>query len=216
MFDWNDLRYFLAVARTGSTLGASRALAVNPTTVARRIAELERAIGMKLFDKRQTGYALTEAGAELRATAERVELEATAFAEGVAAIGRRISGVIRVTTNEGLANGVMAPALSAFRRLHPDVRIDLIVDERRLDLARGAADVALRTGSRPTVSLGGGSPRWLGPFIAAAATWIAPFARTTSGGTRWLGQRARSRRCRAGSGSRQPCPRRTWWCARAR
>ena len=150
MFDWNDLRYFLAVARTGSTLGASRALAVNPTTVARRIAELERAIGMKLFDKRQTGYALTEAGAELRATAERVELEATAFAEGVAAIGRRISGVIRVTTNEGLANGVMAPALSVFRRLHPDVRIDLIVDERRLDLARGAADVALRTGSRPT------------------------------------------------------------------
>jgi DNA-binding transcriptional LysR family regulator len=150
MFDWNDLRYFLAVARTGSTLAASRALAVDATTVARRVGELERAIGMRLFDKRQTGYVLTEAGLELRATAERVEAEATAFAEQAGAIGRRISGVIRVTTNEGLANVIMAPALNAFRRLHPDVRIDLIVDERRLDLMRGAADVALRTGTRPT------------------------------------------------------------------
>jgi DNA-binding transcriptional LysR family regulator len=150
MFDWNDMRYFLAVARTGSTLAASRVLAVNATTVARRIGELERAIGMRLFDKRQTGYVLTEAGLELRAAAERVEIEATTFAEQVGAIGRRISGVIRVTTNEGLANALMSPALSAFRRLHPEVRVDLIVDEQRLDLARGAADVALRTGTRPT------------------------------------------------------------------
>jgi len=152
VYDWNDLRYFLAVARTGSTLAASRALNVNQTTVARRIGVLERAVGMKLFDKRQSGYALTEAGVDLRATAERVEVEANAFAEQAGAMWRRISGVIRVTTNEGLANTVMAPALSAFRRLHPEVRVDLVVDERRLDLTRGAADVALRTGSRPTES----------------------------------------------------------------
>lgn len=150
MYDWNDLRYFLAVARTGSTLAASRALKVNQTTVARRIGVLERAVGTKLFNKRQNGYALTEAGVKLRATAERVEVEANAFAEQAGAMGRRISGVIRVTTNEGLANTVMAPALSAFRELYPEVRVDLVVDERRLDLTRGAADVALRSGSRPT------------------------------------------------------------------
>jgi DNA-binding transcriptional LysR family regulator len=150
MYDWNDLRYFLAVARTGSTLAASRALKVNQTTVARRVGALERAVGIKLFDKRQAGYALTEAGLELRAAAERVEVEANAFAEQAGATGRRVSGVIRVTTNEGLANAVMAPALSAFRRLHPEVRVDLVVDEKRLDLTRGAADVALRTGARPT------------------------------------------------------------------
>jgi DNA-binding transcriptional LysR family regulator len=149
VYDWNDLRYFLAVAHTGSTLAAARTLNVNQTTVARRIGVLERAVGMKLFDKRQVGYALTEAGVELRAIAERVEAEANAFTEQAGAMGRRISGVIRVTTNEGLANTVMAPALSAFRRLHPEVRVDLVVDERRLDLTRGAADVALRTGSRP-------------------------------------------------------------------
>ena len=152
MYDWNDLRYFLAVARTGSTVAASRALNVNQTTVARRIGVLERTIGTKLFDKRQSGYTLTEFGVELLATAERVEVEAKAFAEQAGALGRRISGVIRVTTNEGLANTVMAPALSAFRKLYPEVRVDLVVDERRLDLTRGAADVALRTGARPTES----------------------------------------------------------------
>jgi len=150
MYDWNDLRHFLAVARTGSTLRASRALGVNQTTVARRVATFEAALGMKLFEKRQTGYVLTEAGEELCPAAERVEAEAMAFGNQTGAMRRRMSGVIRVTTNEGLANTVMVPALSAFRRLHPQVRVDLIVDERRLDLARGAVDVALRSGSRPT------------------------------------------------------------------
>lgn len=152
VYDWNDLRYFLAVARSGSTLAASRALKVNQTTIARRIGTLERAIGTKLFNRKQTGYALTDSGAELCVAAERVEVEAIAFADQAGAMGRRLSGVIRVTTNEGLANIVMAPALSAFHRLHPNVRVDLVVDERRLDLTRGAADVALRTGSRPTES----------------------------------------------------------------
>lgn len=149
MFDWNDLRVFLAVARSGSTLGAARALGVNATTAARRIAELERALGLRLFDRRQSGYALTEAGQALRGAAERVEREATAFADGAAAFGRSVAGVIRVTTNEGLANGIMAPALSRFRQLYPEIRFELIVEERRLDIGRGAADVALRTGARP-------------------------------------------------------------------
>jgi DNA-binding transcriptional LysR family regulator len=152
VYDWNDLRHFLAVARTGSTLAAARMLGVNQTTAARRVAALEQALGMKLFDRKRTGCALTEAGHELLAAAERVEVEANALAAAAGAMGRRVSGVIRVTTNEGLANVVMAPAISAFRRLHPKVRVDLMVDERRLDLGRGAADVALRTGPRPTES----------------------------------------------------------------
>lgn len=167
----------MAVARTGSTLGASRALNVNQTTVAWRIGVLEQAIGTKLFDKRHSGYALTEPGVELRATAECIEVEAKAFAEQAGALGRRISGVIRVTTNEGLANAVMAPALSAFRKLHPEVRVDLVVDERRLDLTRGAADVALGTGARPTES--GLVARRLTPMA-----WAAYCSRDYAGTTR--------------------------------
>ena len=59
MLDWNDLRYFLAVARKGSTLAAGRNLRVSQTTVARRVAALEEALGVRLFDKRQAGYAFT-------------------------------------------------------------------------------------------------------------------------------------------------------------
>ena len=73
MLDWNDLRYFLAVAREGSTLAAGRELRVSQTTVARRIAALEAALGFPLFEKRQAGYALTPAGEELLERAEQVE-----------------------------------------------------------------------------------------------------------------------------------------------
>ena len=81
MFDWNDLRYFLAVAREGSTLAAGRSLRVSQTTVARRIAALERALGFPIFEKRQAGYVLTPAGEELLERAQQVETSANHFAE---------------------------------------------------------------------------------------------------------------------------------------
>ncbi len=73
MFDWNDLRYFLAVARHGSTLAASRALGVNQSTVHRRLAELERRLGTPLATRHPTGYRLTEFGTALLPHARSVE-----------------------------------------------------------------------------------------------------------------------------------------------
>src|SRR5258708_33781349 len=74
MFDWNDLRFFLAVAREGSTLAAGKALRTSQTTVARRIAALERALGLPVFEKRQAGYPLMPAGGQTLAPAEQTEL----------------------------------------------------------------------------------------------------------------------------------------------
>jgi len=128
-------------------------LRLSQTTVARRIARLERAVGVRLFDRKQSGYSANEIAAELLSVAEQVEVDTRAFRDTLEAVGRRMRGVIRVTTNEGLANVVMAPAIKTFRARFPDVRVDLLVDERRLDLASGAADVALRTGPPST---GGG------------------------------------------------------------
>ncbi len=148
-YDWNDLRHFLAVARAGSTLGGARLLGVNQTTVARRIAALEAALGRTLFERRQDGYRLTEAGALVRERAERVEAEAQSLAALLAAQGRQLRGTVRVTTNEGLANAVLIPFLRGFRAAQPGVRVELHVDDRRLDIAGGEADLALRAGSRP-------------------------------------------------------------------
>lgn len=150
MFDWDDIRIFLAVTRTGSTLGASQQVCLSQTSVARRMTRLEQAVGLRLFDRKQSGYSVNENGRDLRELAEAMERDAAKIAERLEALARRVSGVIRVTTNEGLANIVMAPAISSFRRRFPDVRIDLLVDERRLDLASGVADVALRTGAPST------------------------------------------------------------------
>jgi DNA-binding transcriptional LysR family regulator len=149
MYDWDDLRHFLAVARTGSTLAAARALKVNQTTTARRIDALEAALGVKLFERRQRGYSLTEAGAEVLVSAERVESEAETLARLLEQRSRSLTGVLRVTTNEAFANMVLTPCLSDFARLYPQIRIEVAVSDRRLDVLRGEADVALRAGSRP-------------------------------------------------------------------
>jgi DNA-binding transcriptional LysR family regulator len=163
MYDWNDLRCFLAVAREGSTLAAARRLKINQTTVARRIEALEEALGLKLFERKQRGYSLTEGGREILTAAERVEGEAETLERLVAQRSRRMAGVVRVTTNEAFANMVLTPCLGEFAELYPDVRVEVAVSERRLDLARGEADVALRAGAPQDPGLVGrrlGDIRW--------------------------------------------------------
>lgn len=150
MFDWNDLRYFLAVARTGSTLSASRQLKVSQSTAARRIAALEASLGQTLFDKLQSGYRLTTAGEALIATAEQAEAAMADFSAAAQSQSRTLSGTVRLTTAELYAVNVVAPLLREFRAIYPDIRIELLSADEFLDLGRGEADVALRAGSRPT------------------------------------------------------------------
>lgn len=150
MYDWGDLKFFLAAARTGSTLAASRELGVNQTTVARRIAALEAALNARLFDRNQDGYRLSAAGAAILAQAERVAVEADTLARLLQQRSRELSGVIRVTTPEALANMLLTPLLSEFMELYPDIRVEVIAVDAKLDLARGEADVALRAGRMPT------------------------------------------------------------------
>lgn len=147
--DWDDLRFILAVARSGSALRAADALGVNQTTVMRRMVQLETAVGADLFERRQRGYRLTPLGKRIAATAARVEDEVNALRSALDAERRALSGSVRITTSEAFANNVIAPFLSAFRRQHPGIMVELITDDRRLDLARGEADVALRANSAP-------------------------------------------------------------------
>jgi DNA-binding transcriptional LysR family regulator len=149
MLDWNDLRYFLSVARNGSTLAAGKDLRVSQTTVARRIAALERALGLPLFEKRQAGYALTPAGEELVEQAERVELAATGFADAAAARTRDLRGTVKISAEEIFATTLMAPMLRELRDLHPDIHIELDTTSGLRDLGAGEADVALRSTSGP-------------------------------------------------------------------
>jgi DNA-binding transcriptional LysR family regulator len=145
MFDWNDLRAFLAVARDGSTLAAARGLGVNQTTVARRVEALEHALGLKLFERGQTGSRLTEAGATLLPEAERVARAVDGVESQAKAYQRGLTGALRITANEVMGNA-LTPGLAEFRTLYPHVTVELILTDEVLDLAKGEADVAIRGG----------------------------------------------------------------------
>lgn len=145
MLDWNDLRYFLAVADHGSTLAAGRWLRVSQTTVARRIAALEEALGLTLFEKRQAGYVLTPAGEGLVDRARSVEQAAEGFGEASAALARDCSGVVRITTQEIFANTLLSPILKELHELQPQIVIEIDTQQRILDLGAGEADISLRS-----------------------------------------------------------------------
>ena len=150
MLDWNDLRHFLAVVRTGSTLAASRTLRVSQATVFRRVSALEETLGTPLFVRSASGYQLTTRGRAVLPLAEAVEAAVFGFDEAVKAETRRLSGEVRLTTVESAANAWVIPALKRLHASHPDIAVEIVTSDSNLDLARGEADVAIRFGSRPT------------------------------------------------------------------
>lgn len=153
MYDWNDLKAFLAVAETGSTLSAAQALRVSQTTVARRIAALEEATGLNLFERRQAGYALTPVGEAMVASAVAVRDAAERFGEAAGARSRDTGGMVSLTTMEIFAVTVLPPILRDLRAAHPGIHIHLDTSDETRDLGAGVADIAIRSSKQPT---GGG------------------------------------------------------------
>lgn len=145
MLDWNDLRHLLAVAQHGSTVAAARSLGVNQSTVQRRLAALDCAFGQPLTVRTPAGYALTAFGASLLPHARRVEdamRELTHCAADAANSGR---GLIRVTCPEPIVQRLM-PLIERFQATHPQLQVEFVTSDRYLDLNRGDADIAFRSG----------------------------------------------------------------------
>jgi len=147
MLDWDDLRYYLAVAREGSTIAAGRALQVNQSTVHRRLAALERRIGRPLVKRQPTGYRLTELGEEMVVHAEAVERAVLAFEQHLEASRRDVVGVVRITCPEPLVYRItQSSLLDRFHARHPAIRVEFVMSDKYLDLAKGEVDIALRSG----------------------------------------------------------------------
>jgi DNA-binding transcriptional LysR family regulator len=147
--DWNDLRSFLAIAREGSLQGAARALAVNHSTVFRRLNALEARLGVRLFDRSPRGYALTVAGEHMLASAARVEDEILGLERRLLGGDVRLAGALRVTTTDTLVHGVLGPHLRAFQAAYPAIQLELITGNAFFDLSKREADVALRPTRHP-------------------------------------------------------------------
>jgi DNA-binding transcriptional LysR family regulator len=144
MYEWSDLRIFLAVAREGSTLAASRLLNMNQTTVSRRIEALEHALGLALFTRTTRGFALTPQGQALLQKGEAVEVAALDVGVEATRLTRDLTGSIRVTGPEAMMTHLISPIMLAYRTLHPEVRFENLSAEHRVSLEKGEADIAFR------------------------------------------------------------------------
>lgn len=152
---WDDFRLIKAIADTRSLPAAASRLGINHSTVFRRLKQIEEALGAALFEKHRTGYALTPAGEEVAALAARVDEDITAVTRKLA--GREIapSGELRVATNDSLLVSLLTPLFAQFRARYPEIRLDVLIGNQALNLAKRDADVAIRATDNPPETLVG-------------------------------------------------------------
>jgi len=147
MFDWDDLKHFLAVARHGSTTAAGRAMQMDQSTVQRRLVEFERRIGQPLVERHPGGTRLTAYGQQLLPHARRVEQEIAALEQFIRTSARALNGVIRLTCPEPVvARITRSPLIERLQARHPGLRVEFVMSDHYIDLRKGEADVALRSG----------------------------------------------------------------------
>ncbi|VVE00793.1 LysR family transcriptional regulator [Pandoraea fibrosis] len=142
--DWDDLRYFLEVARTQRVSAAAQRLGVDHTTVSRRVRALEQSLGTLLFDKsRNAGFALTPEGQQLLVHAEQMETALQSACEQVAGLGQTLSGHVRIGSTEAFGTYFIAPVLSRFQREYPAIDFDVLPVPRFVSLSKREADLAI-------------------------------------------------------------------------
>lgn len=201
--DWDDFRYVLSLADSGSLMRAASALRVNRTTVLRRINAFERKHGVRLFERLPSGYTLTEAGNELLAAARGFETALVQIERKLAGQDLRAEGLVRVTTTDTLLASVLPAPLAGFQGKHPGITLDVATSNEIANLSKRDADVAIRpvaeapeflvgrrigavafavytasTPEEPRSSAKGLSDRWLGPDETLAGTSVARWMRS--------------------------------------
>ena len=147
-FDWNDLRAFLAVSRSGRLTAAAARLGLDHSTLSRRVAAIERGLKAKLFDRSPSGYALTEQGRRLLPMAEEMERLALGAAEMVGGSAATAEGAVRIGSPEGFGSYFLAPRIGRLKARHPQLTVQLVAATAVFSLAKREADIAISV-SRP-------------------------------------------------------------------
>ena len=174
MIDWDEIRYFLAVARRGSITAAARDLGVNHSTVSRRIAAFEESLEVRLFDRVASGYTLTQAGQEMLPSAQRMEEEALSLDRALFGRDTELSGTLRVTTAGPFVNPFFMDQINRFLDDYPGIEIDLVISNDVANLYAREVDIAIRATENPPDTLVG---RRIGRMVAmlyGQAEFIAP------------------------------------------
>jgi DNA-binding transcriptional LysR family regulator len=141
--NWDDIRIFLAVARTGQILAASKRLGVNHATLSRRVTALEEALKTRLFIRRTNGCELTAEGEVFLASAERMETEMLAAQANLGRTDTAIAGTVRIGAPDGFGVSFLAPRLGKLIERHPELKIQLVPVPRSFSLSQREADIAV-------------------------------------------------------------------------
>jgi len=146
--DWQDVKVAFEVARLGTLTAAAEALNVHHSTVLRRINSLEKNLDTRLFHRHARGYKVTEIGAKLFATAQTIDTSLEQLHNDIAAADSTLRGSLLLTTVSGFID-VMGDVCEQFQALHPQVQLEVILEQKRLRLDHGQAHIALRAGPKP-------------------------------------------------------------------
>lgn len=141
--NWDDVRIFLAVARAGQILAASKRLALNHATLSRRLTALEEALGTRLFIRRTNGCELTSEGEGFLASAERMETEMLAAQARLGRTDTAITGTVRIGAPDGFGVSFLAPRMGLLIERHPELKIQLVPVPRAFSLSSREADIAI-------------------------------------------------------------------------
>jgi DNA-binding transcriptional LysR family regulator len=155
LVSWDDYRTVLAVSSARSLAGAAELLAVNQSTVFRRLGAMEERLGARLFERSRTGYSLTAAGEEMVRLAERMAEDIVDFERRLTGQDLRPQGEVRVTTNDTLVVHLLTPIFASFRKAYPEITLDVVVGNQSLNLSKRDADVAIRATADPPETLVG-------------------------------------------------------------
>ncbi|PIW51057.1 MAG: LysR family transcriptional regulator [Zetaproteobacteria bacterium CG12_big_fil_rev_8_21_14_0_65_54_13] len=151
--NWDDLRLFLAVAREGSISGGARKLGVQHSTVSRRMRALEAKLGVRLIERKKSGYELTPAGERLKLAACKMEHQLLEVDGSLGGWDARLTGELRVSAINSMASGILMPMFARFSRRYPDIELHLLTSNENISLVERDADVAMRLTNTPTDTL---------------------------------------------------------------
>lgn len=184
--NWDDLKLFLAVARSGSISGAAKKLDIQHSTVSRRLRKLEEALGARLLERKNSGYELTPAGENVRQAADRMDTEVMQVDAAVLGKDANLVGPLKVTAINNMASTVLMPIFASFSKAYPLVELQIMVSNLDSSLSQREADIAIRLTNSPTETLIGKRLVTVASTIYGSRAYLQQL-RDTRGDPGWIG-----------------------------
>lgn len=185
--NWEDIKLFLALVRSGTVRGAAEKLGLSHSTVARRTDAMEKQLAVRLFDRLPTGYAVTPAGEDMLSVAEDVENELNGLERRILGHDSQLAGHIRFTMVDFLSTDLLMPHLAKFMQKYPDIDLEIITTYDAMNLDNREADIALRFGQNPPEHLFGRRLTGIATAAYASEKYIECTKLDNPAAAQWIG-----------------------------